>query len=243
MSSGHPVLKDKLLLPFIAPPNGGKGTQTKILSDRYNLPTFDMGGTFRAILKKNSNPALADELKTYMNQGKLVPVETVLKVFTSGFEALADNNPDAPGFILDGFPRNPEQAEGLLKLCEQWEAKLAKVIYLDVPLDIVTQRATGRRFCAQDATHVYNINVPALASKQPNVCDKDGAELILRPDDEAETVQKRLVEYQNETNPLIALFTEKGLLARIDGDQAPEKVTEAVEAIVTPLLNLTSLKS
>lgn len=241
--SGHPDLKDKLLLPFIAPPNGGKGTQTKILSDRYHLPTFDMGGTFRAILKENSNPALAEELKTYMSQGKLVPVETVLKVFTSGFEALAAKNPDVPGFILDGFPRNPDQAEGLLKLCAEWEVNLAKVIYLDVPLDIVTQRATGRRFCSQDATHVYNINVPALAPKQANICDKDGAELIIRPDDEAETVQKRLVEYQNETNPLIELFKAKGLLARVDGNQPPEKVTEAVEAIVTPLLKLTPLKS
>ncbi len=243
MSAEPSGLKDKLLVPFIAPPNGGKGTQTKILSDRYGLPTFDMGGTFRAILKENANPALAEELKTYMNQGKLVPVDTVLKVFTTGFTALAAQHPQAPGFILDGFPRNSEQAEGLLTLTEHWQARLAQVIYLDVPLDIVTQRATGRRFCSADATHVYNIHVPALAPKTPNQCDKDGAELIIRPDDQPETVQKRLVEYQNETNPLIDLFRQKNLLAHINGNQSPEAVTDTVVAVVEPLLKLTAASS
>src|SRR5689334_3434828 len=119
-NSSQSILSGKLLFPFVAPPNGGKGTQTRILSERYKLPTFDMGGTFRAILKEGQDPELAEELKFYMSQGKLVPVQTVLKVFTKGFEALAAKSPDAKGYILDGFPRNVEQAEGLMALCQQW---------------------------------------------------------------------------------------------------------------------------
>lgn len=257
MSANHDksLLSGKLLIPFVAPPNGGKGTQTRILSERYKLPTFDMGGTFRAILKEGQDPALAEELKSYMNQGKLVPIQTVLKVFTKGFEALAAQNPDVKGFILDGFPRNVEQADGLVSLCEQWNASLAKVIYLNVGIPVVERRATGRRFCSKDSSHVYNIHEPKFAptAKKMNpdgsvakddkgreiwLCNVDQTELILRPDDEPETVKKRLQEYAQETDPLIRKFREMGLLVEINGEQPADKVTQDIEAHLQPLLEL-----
>jgi adenylate kinase len=247
-SSSQNLLSGKLLFPFVAPPNGGKGTQTRILSERYKLPTFDMGGTFRAILKENKDPALAEELKSYMNQGKLVPIQTVLKVFTKGFTDLAAQYPDAKGYILDGFPRNTDQADGLIGLCEQWGAKIAKVIYLNVSMSVVEQRATGRRFCSKDASHVYNINEPKFTPKTKRtengedvwVCDLDQADLIIRADDEPETVKKRLTEYAQETDPLIRKFKETGLLVEINGEQAPEKVTQQIEAVIQPLLGLST---
>lgn len=256
-SSSKPFLSGKLLFPFVAPPNGGKGTQTRILSERYKLPTFDMGGTFRAILKEGQDPALAEELKSYMGQGKLVPVQTVLKVFTKGFETLAEKHPDAKGYILDGFPRNVEQAEGLMVLCQQWGAQIAKVIYLKVSMAVVEQRATGRRFCSKDANHVYSIHEPRFMpqAKKLNVdgtvakdeqgheiwlCDIDQADLILRADDEPETVKKRLTEYAQETDPLIRKFREMGLLVEINGEQPADKVTQEIEAVVQPLLGLST---
>lgn len=247
-NSSQSLLSGKLLFPFVAPPNGGKGTQTRILSERYKLPTFDMGGTFRAILKENKDPALAEELKSYMNQGKLVPIQTVLKVFTKGFTDLVAQYPDAKGYILDGFPRNTDQADGLIALCEQWGAKMAKVIYLNVSMAVVEQRATGRRFCSKDAGHVYNIHESKFTPKAKKtekgqdvwLCDIDQAELIIRADDEPETVKKRLAEYAQETDPLIRKFKETGLLVEIDGEQAPEKVTQQIEAVIQPLLGLST---
>lgn len=249
-------LAGKLLFPFIAPPNGGKGTQTQILSQRYNLPTFDMGASFRAILKEGKDPALKAELESYMNNGKLVPIETVVKVFQRNFEDLAIQNPAAKGFILDGFPRNQAQANALAQLCDEWQAKLAKVIYLQVSMDVVKQRATGRRFCSKNARHVYNVNDVKLAPKHKKMkpdnsgvatdaqhreiwlCDIDGAELTIRPDDEPETVEKRLQEYSQETDPLIAYFQKMQQLVVINGEQDPNLVTQAIEVEVQPLLGL-----
>jgi adenylate kinase len=246
-------LQGKLLFPFIAPPNGGKGTQTQILSQRYQLPTFDMGATFRAILKEGKDPQLKAELESFMNNGKLVPIETVVKVFKKNFEALAFEHPTAKGFILDGFPRNQAQASALAALCEEWDAPIAKVIYLNVSLDVVKARATGRRFCAANARHVYNVNDSKLAPKAQKtggdgavetdaqgreiwLCDIDRAELIIRADDEPQTVEKRLEEYCKETDPLIQYFKERNELAEINGEQSPEQVTESIEAILQPIL-------
>lgn len=254
------VLQGKLLFPFIAPPNGGKGTQTKILSQRYNLPTFDMGATFRAILKEGKDPQLADELKQYMNAGKLVPIETVMKVFTKGFEELASQNPNVKGFILDGFPRNIDQANALIALCKQWGATVARIIYLNVSLQTVEKRSTGRRFCSKDAGHLYNVLEPKFAPKTQKLdatgqpvkddkgrdiwlCDVDQADLIVRADDEPETVKKRLVEYQAETNPIINQFKQSGELVEINGEDQPENVTKAIEKEIQPLLGLTPPRS
>lgn len=250
-------LQGKLLFPFIAPPNGGKGTQTQILSERHYLPTFDMGATFRAIMKEGKDPELKAELESYMNNGKLVPIDTVVKVFQKGFEAMAAQHPEARGFILDGFPRNEEQSNALLHLCQQWGAVLSKAIYLNVGLAVVKARATGRRFCSENARHVYNVNDQRLAPRQFKknaddtaildeqnrpvwLCDLDGAALIIRADDEPQTVDKRLAEYQKETDPLITHLRHQNLLAEIDGEQAPEQVTQAIESILQPIFGLSA---
>jgi|GEM_PF-364376 len=249
-------LEGKLLFPFIAPPNGGKGTQTQILSQRYQMPTFDMGAAFRAIMKEGKDPQMKAELESFMSNGKLVPIETVVKVFKKNFEELAVQNPQAKGFILDGFPRNQEQANALSQLCTEWGTELSKVIYLNVSMEVVKSRATGRRFCSQNARHVYNIHDSRLAPKQAKretdgsgvvtdaqgreiwICNIDGADLIIRPDDEPQTVEKRLTEYSRETDPLIAYFREQGQLTEINGEQAPDQVTQQIEIEIQPLLTL-----
>lgn len=253
MSSQPRLLEGKLLFPFIAPPNGGKGTQTRILSEKYGLPTFDMGTTFRGILKEGRDPQLKAELESYMGNGKLVPVETVVKVFKKNFEALAAAHPDVKGFILDGFPRNREQAAAMELLSQEWGTQPGKVIYLEVSLDVVRARAIGRRFCSLDPRHVYNVNNPSLLPKHKHLhsdgtvevdvqgrevwlCDEDGAPLVVRPDDEPQTVEKRLTEYRQETDPLVDYFRTHHLLVEVDGEQPPEKVAESINAIVQPLM-------
>lgn len=248
-------LSGKLLFPFVAPPNAGKGTQTQILSQRYSLPTFDMGATFRAIMKEGADPEAKAELETYMNAGRLVPIATVGKVFKQHFEALAQRFPEARGFILDGFPRNAEQTQVFETLCQGWDARVGAVIYLWVSSETVERRATGRRFCSKDAQHLYNINNPALAPRSKKImpdgqvaldakereiwlCDYDQAELIIRPDDEPEKVRVRLEEYAKETEPLLACFRAEGLLLEINGENLPEQVTQAIETHLRPLLAL-----
>jgi adenylate kinase len=259
-NSAQSPLSGKLLFPFVAPPNAGKGTQTQILSQRYPLPTFDMGATFRAILKDGADPEAKAELENYMNQGRLVPVRTVAKVFQQHFESLAARHPEARGFILDGFPRNAEQAEVFEELCKTWNAQLATVIYLHVSTDTVEKRATGRRFCSSNAQHLYNINNAALAPQQKKVlpdgtvacdakgreiwlCDHDQAELIIRPDDEPEKVQIRLKEYAKETEPLLDYFRKEGVLTEIDGERSPEEVTRTIDVHLQTLPGLSRVQS
>lgn len=244
------ILQGKLLFPFIAPPNGGKGTQTRILSERYKLPTFDMGATFRSIFKDNLDPEMLAVIQGHqerMNAGGLLPDDVVAMVFEKHFSAFAARYPEAPGFILDGFPRTRGQAEALDQLCQQWGAHLAKVIYLNVSLPVVEKRATGRRVCSRDEGHVYNIKEPKFAPKQQKtneqgqtvwLCDLDQAELIIRKDDEAATVQKRLAEYQTLTDPLIGYYRQRGDLVEINGEQPAEQVTQEIETVLQPLLGL-----
>lgn len=246
--------KKKLLFPFIAPPNGGKGTQTHVLATQYGLPAFDMGATFRSILKDGSDVELKAELDSYMNKGRLVPIETVVKVFEKSFQKLVDANPGASGFILDGFPRNLEQAYALEAFCKRSGSQLsvAKAIYLNVGLDVVKRRAIGRRFCSDNPRHVYNIFIESLMpvsqsgnSKEPLsdswLCPVDSAALVLREDDKVETVEKRLIEYQKETDPLIDYFRSNGMLLEVDGELSPEEITLKIMSCITPLLKVVTV--
>ncbi len=248
-------LQGKLLFPFIAPPNGGKGTQTRILSERYNLPVFDMGATFRHITKNEPESDLAKEIRKFMDAGKLVPIETVMKVFVKGFEALVASNPTSKGFILDGFPRSLEQSNALLDLCNQWKAKIGKAIFLNVPSEVVTKRATGRRFCPVDE-QIYNIfsdqqkpqrqktdqnGLPAKDDAGLDIwlCDRHDAELELRSDDRPEKVKERLDSFEKETQPVLEQFKARGELAEVNGNQPVDKVTQDITQHVQPVLELT----
>jgi adenylate kinase len=242
------ILSGKLLFPFIAPPNAGKGTQTQILANHYPLATFDMGSTFRAIMKEGADPLAKAELEQFINAGRLVPIATVAKVFKQHFEALALRSPQVKGFILDGFPRSAEQARVLESLCEDWGAEIGAVIYLAVSNETVEQRATGRRFCSLNPLHVYNLSNPKLAPQTRKLdvldqkgreiwlCDHDQAELIVRPDDQPEKVSVRLEEYVKGTEPLLTYFRHKNLLIEINGEQTPSQVTQELQVHLDPVL-------
>lgn len=244
------VMQDKLLIPFIAPPNGGKGTQTKILTDKYGLPTFDMGATFRKITKGEPDSDLAQRIREKMEKGELVPTSIVTEVFSKGMTDLASENPQTRGFILDGFPRNKEQAEALIEKVDEWKARIAKVIYLNVPHDVIVERASGRRMCSQNDHRVYNVNFPEQMPKRQKIvngetqtdqygkpiwlCDEDGADLYIRKDDLPENVENRLKVYAEETEPILKFFRDKGLLVEIDGNSGLANVTKAIEDSILP---------
>ncbi len=229
-------LKNVLFFPFIAPPNGGKGTQTTVLSDLYKMPRIDMGSMLRLIAKDET--PLGQKVKERLAGGLLVDIDTVIDVLEAGIqkqlEALHPAKNEEIAFILDGFPRNAEQTEALLAMCEAKGAKIGAAIYLDVPYDEIEARATNRRICA-DCGAIYNLK--SNPPKAAGVCDVcGGTHLEHRVDDHPEKVKVRLQGFDNDTKPILQAFEDKGLLVRLNGNQAVEAVTEDLKQLMSRLL-------
>ena len=206
-------LSSVLFFPFIAPPNGGKGTQTSLLATRYGMPRIDMGSLLRVIAKEDSPLGLS--VQDRLAQGQLVDIGIVIDVLKDGIEKQLKLNPPKG---------NVEQTEALMAMCEATGAKMAAAIYLNVPNEAIIERAANRRICA-DCGAIYN-----LASKAPiqaGICDVcGGVHLEHRTDDQPEKVQIRLAGYALETVPVLAYFENKGLLKTINGDAPVEKISQ-----------------
>jgi adenylate kinase len=222
------VLRGRWLFPFIAPPNGGKGTQTVRLAKLFNLPKLDMGASLRQMGKQDT--PLGEGIRTRLNNGLLVDTPIVLEVFKSALVSMALEKPECGAFILDGFPRNKSQVDGLLALCAYGEVQVAKAFYLKLPHYVIKQRAINRRICPT-CGKIYNLlsNPPSDAIH----CNEDGAVLFQREDDRLEKVSVRLKLFEDETRPMIARFRENGTLVKINGDQPVQQVTvELAEAML-----------
>ncbi len=195
-------------LILLGAPGGGKGTQAKLLVEKYNIPQISTGDLLRAAVAAGS--ALGKQAKAAMDAGQLVSDELVLGLIK---ERLAQDDARG-GFILDGFPRNTAQAEELDKLLTEIDAPLSRVVLVDVDFDVLVKRVVGRRTC-KACGDIYNIyfKPPAKA----DVCDKCQGELAHRADDNEETIKSRLGVYEEQTAPLIDYYQDKGLLKTIDG--------------------------
>jgi adenylate kinase len=200
-------------------PGAGKGTQAELLSRSLNLPHISTGELFRRHLSNETH--LGVLAKGYMDRGELVPDDVTIEMVR---ERLAE--PDAVrGGLLDGFPRNVNQAEALNEILAKMGDEVTRVIYIDVPVDALIDRLTGRLVCKAQG-HIYHMsNNPP---QQPGVCDIDGSELFQRQDDSLETVQHRIRVYQTETEPLVAYYRESGSLLRVDGHQTPKVVASSI---------------
>lgn len=200
-------------------PGAGKGTQAVGLVEKYNIPHISTGDMFRAAIKDGT--ALGLKAKSYMDAGGLVPDEVTIGIVA---ERLAQ--PDcAKGFLLDGFPRTLAQGNALGDILDRFGMKLDGVINIEVDEKILIPRLTGRRVCRKCGASYHMIfNAP----QQEGVCGQCGGELYQRSDDTVETAQNRLNVYNQQTEPLIAFYTEKGLLKRINGDQAIDKVLQDI---------------
>ncbi|MBQ6914850.1 MAG: nucleoside monophosphate kinase, partial [Kiritimatiellae bacterium] len=159
------------------------------------------------------------EAKGYMEKGQLVPDALIAQMIK---DVIAETDGDVT-MLLDGFPRNVAQAE----ILEKTGAPIRSAVLVDVPDAIIADRIAGRRTCPKCKAGYH---VKALPPKVEGICDKCGAELVIRKDDNPETVKDRLVVYHRETEPLIAFYEKKGLLRRIDGDQGPERNAAAFKA-------------
>ena len=193
---------------MLGAPGAGKGTQAKMIAEKYGVPHISTGDIFRANIKNNTE--LGQKAKAYMDKGELVPDELTLDLIMDRFK-----QPDCEnGYVLDGFPRTIPQAEVLDKALTELGDKIDYAINVEVPDENIVNRMSGRRACV-DCGATYHIAY-APTSKE-GICDKCGGGLILRDDDKPETVLKRLGVYHEQTQPLIDYYTEAGILKEVDG--------------------------
>lgn len=210
-------------LVLLGPPGVGKGTQAAAIVAKYNIPHISTGDIFRANIKQGTE--LGKKAKEYMDKGLLVPDELVVSIVKDRLSESDCKN----GFLLDGFPRNENQAEVLEEELLQMGIELNKVINIEADKDILIQRAIGRRICKECGTSYHVLfNPPKVAG----ICDLDGGTLYQRDDDNEETVGTRIDVYSNQTQPLIHFYEERGLILNIDGTQP---IVETFNSIVGAL--------
>ena len=211
------------IIVLMGAPGAGKGTQARLLQERLHLPQISTGDIFRAL--KNAQTPLAQEVRDIMTRGQLVPDELTIRLVK---ERTAQ--PDCEdGYILDGFPRTPAQAESLEKLAAV-QGKQIVPVQIEVPYDLLEKRMTGRRNCPV-CNEIYNIYFKP--PRHDNVCDfHPEAQLVQRADDNPETVRKRLATYEEQTRPLLDYYASRNLLREVDGNRDRESIYRDIERIV-----------
>ena len=193
---------------MLGAPGAGKGTQAKMIAEKYGIPHISTGDIFRANIKNGTE--LGKKAKEYMDKGQLVPDELTVKIL---LDRVAQDD-CSKGYVLDGFPRTIPQAEVLTSELEKLSEKVDYAVNVDVPDENIIGRMGGRRACVKcGATYHVKYNPP----KVEDVCDACGDKLILRDDDAPETVKKRLDVYPEQTQPLIDYYEKMGVLRTVDG--------------------------
>ncbi|NQE53765.1 adenylate kinase, partial [ANME-1 cluster archaeon GoMg3.2] len=189
------------------PPGSGKGTQAKLLAEKYGVPHISTGDILRGNL--NNETKLGLEAKTYMDKGELVPDVVLIGLIK---DRLSQSD-CASGFLLDGYPRTLPQAETLSKILSELGKNLDVVLNIDVPDAELLKRLAGRRMCVCGASYHILFNKP----KQEGICDLCGSKLYHRDDDKEEAIMNRLDVYKNQTRPLIDHYTQAGVMLTING--------------------------
>ena len=208
---------------MLGAPGAGKGTQAKMIGEKYHIPHISTGDIFRANIK-NGTP-LGMEAKKYMDQGLLVPDELTVKILLDRVAKEDCKN----GYVLDGFPRTIPQAEVLDQELAKLKDKIDHAIDVDVPDENIIKRMSGRRACVSCGA-TYHIEY--IRPKTEGICDECGKELVLREDDRPETVGKRLDVYHEQTQPLIDFYHKKGILKTVDGTKQMQEVFEEITGIL-----------
>lgn len=208
---------------MLGAPGAGKGTQAKMIAEKYALPHISTGDIFRANIKNGTQ--LGMEAKKYMDQGQLVPDELTVKILLDRVAQKDCEN----GYVLDGFPRTIPQAEVLDEALTKLGESIDYAIDVDVPDENIVKRMGGRRACVNCGATYHIEHVPPKAE---GICDKCGEKLILRDDDKPETVKNRLKVYHDQTQPLIDFYTAKGVLRTVDGTVDMNDVFAAIVSIL-----------
>ena len=208
---------------MLGAPGAGKGTQAKMIAEKYRIPHVSTGDIFRANIKNGTELGL--EAKKYMDQGLLVPDELTVKIL---IDRVAQED-CVNGYVLDGFPRTIPQAEVLDEALNKLGEKIDYAINVDVPDENIVRRMSGRRACLKCGATYHIEHIPP---KTEGICDTCGSELVLRDDDKPETVEKRLKVYHEQTQPLIDFYTAKGVLKNVDGTVDMKDVFAAITSIL-----------
>ena len=193
---------------FIAPPAAGKGTQSKLVSHAYNIPHISTGDLLRDEVATGSE--LGKYLENEMNKGKLISDDTIITLLRNRIGQVDCNN----GYILDGYPRNIEQAKIYDTMMNELGKDIGIVIYMNIDKDLILKRTAGRMICSSCGAS-YNKDVESLKPKIDGICDKCGHTLKVRSDDTQQTAQIRYDTYIKETAPLIEYYRKKGNLKEI----------------------------
>ena len=204
---------------MLGAPGAGKGTQAKMIAEKFGIPHISTGDIFRANIKNGTE--LGKKAKQYMDDGTLVPDELTCDLVV---DRIAQDD-CAKGYILDGFPRTIPQAKALDRALEKMQTSIDYAIDIEVPDARIVERMSGRRACVScGATYHIRFNAP----RKEGICDVCGSELILREDDHENTVQTRLDVYHEQTQPLIDFYREKGILHSFDGTRDMMTVFEDI---------------
>jgi adenylate kinase len=193
---------------LLGPPGAGKGTQAKMLVEKYQIPQISTGDILRAAVKEGS--PLGKEAKACMDKGELVPDSVVIGIV----EERIQQSDCAKGYMLDGFPRTVPQAEALDGMLKNLSSQIDHVVSIEVANEELVGRLTGRRTCRDCGAGFHVMFDPP---EKEGVCDKCGGELYQRDDDNVETLTSRLEVYESQTLPLIDYYTAKGKIRPVDG--------------------------
>lgn len=208
---------------MLGAPGAGKGTQAKRIAEKYTIPHISTGDIFRANIKNGTD--LGKKAKEYMDQGLLVPDELTCDLVMDRIQQDDCKN----GFVLDGFPRTIPQAQALDAALTKIGEKMDYAIDVDVPDENIVTRMSGRRACVGCGATYHIVYNP---SKSGETCEVCGEKLILRDDDQPETVQKRLTVYHDQTQPLIDYYGGQQILRTVDGTQDMNDVFTAITEIL-----------
>lgn len=210
---------------LLAPPAAGKGTQASKIIEEYGLAHISTGDLLREKIKVESS--LSDQIKEYMNKGALVPDSIILELISERMNEKDCQN----GCILDGFPRNYDQAVALDEMLSSQNKKIDAVIQLDVSEEVLTKRIVGRLLCP-NCNAIYNDQIDSMNTKIKGICDICNSELIRRPDDNEETFKTRYETYIKSTKPLIDYYNKKNILYSILSENSAEEVFKSIKNII-----------
>lgn len=208
-----------MILILLGPPGVGKGSQAAKIIEEFGVTHISTGDIFRKNIKENTE--LGQKVKNIIESGSLVSDDLTNELV---FDRLAGENSEE-GFMLDGYPRNINQAEALDSWLEEHDKEITKVIYIDASTETLIKRISGRRVCKNCGATYHIKNHPP---KVDGICDVCGSELVQRPDDNEETALDRIEVYNRQTSPLIDYYEKSGKLHRFNGNLEIDEVYEDV---------------
>ena len=206
---------------FLGPPGSGKGTQAQILAQKLGIPQISSGDLLREAVQNDT--LTGKKAKSYMEKGELVPDSIVI-------ELVQERIKDDKAYILDGFPRNVEQAEKLDNVLSELGLPLDYVVNIEVPLEKLIERLSGRLTCKECNAIYHSVYNPP---KKEGICDVCGGELFQRSDDTEAAITQRFETYKKQTEPVITYYREKGMLTTIDGTRSIEETARDIEKRIT----------